>query len=1029
MSFNVKQLLMSITCLASVLIFGRSNPSVAEDKPTIDFARDVYPLLQRSCWECHGSEKQEADLRLDRRDEALRSATVIVKGNSARSELVRRISLPKGHDEVMPSRGALLSKAEIQLIRAWIDAGAAWPDQIEAPRHWAYVAPKRHPLPQPVEGAKSVIDVWVEARLHRENLKMSPTADRALLLRRLSLDLIGLPPSIAEVDAFVNDRAPQAYERQVERLLASSQFGVRWARLWLDYARYADSHGFQRDDFRDLWPYRDWVVQALNADMPFTQFTIEQLAGDLLPNATMSQRIATGFNRSAPTNVEAGSDPEETRVNQIHDRINTLGMVWLGATLECAQCHNHKYDPFTQRDYYGLFAFFNNTSLEADRTNPKVPGSIQFKGPSLDLEDNNAARKKLNAELTQVRQSLEELAKNAAQGLDEWEASAKQQARDAAREHVLELTSFESRGGATHEVLSDQSVLLSGEPVPDKDTYVITAQTMLTGIRGVKLEALIDESLPGKGPGRGDAQRPNFVLNDFKVSTASTKTPDRFEPVRFARARASFSQSNFPVANLLQSHNGPKGGWAINPKFHESHWAILETDQPLGRDEGAIFKFELVQNFGSGRSIGRLRLSLLTGGSTNTALPDAVLTALAVAPAKRTEKQKQAIVDFRLKSDPKAVALESEKAQLEAQLNALKPATTLVMREDTPRMSSLFQRGDFRNPGDRVTPSTPSSLHPFNASQRTRLELAQWLVSRDNPLVARVVVNRWWSELFGHGLVTTPEDFGIKGERPTHPELLDWLACEFMDNGWSMKHVLKTIVMSATYQQSSRVTAEHLAQDDRNLWYARGPRHRLEAELIRDNALTIAGLLNPKLDGPPIKPYQPDGLWVKVGGQRYEYEVSPGDEKYRRGLFVVLKRGAPYPSFVSFDANNRMACRVSRPRSNTPLQALALMNDPVYVEAAMAFARRIIVEHPDGSDESRLRHGFRIALSREPQPQEINVLYDLLKTERAERRDQPHAAKFSKSFSIPKESSPAEFAAWYAIATTLLNLDETITKR
>jgi len=1033
----------------------------------VDFSREVLPILQRACFECHDAKLQKGKLRLDARDGALQKSGVIIPGNSVRSELVRRITLPKGHDDVMPSRGEPLSKSQTDLIKAWIDQGAVWPDSVRIAKHWAYVKPVRSVVPS-VGNRQSAIgnplDAFILARLAKEGLQPSPEASPETLVRRLHLDLIGLPPTPAEVDAFVRECAPagghsafriphSALDRLVDRLLASPQFGVRWARPWLDYARYADSHGFQRDDFRDLWPYRDWVVNALNADMPFTQFTIEQLAGDLLSSATESQRIATGFNRSAPTNVEAGTDPEETRVNQIHDRVNTLGMVWLGATLECAQCHDHKYDPFTQRDYYGLFAFFNHTELEADRTNPKVPGSIQFKGPVMELADagSSGERQSILARIAVVAGQLAALEKSASAGQSEWEATLAKSAAQAAQEHVLNIADFDSTGGATHEILPDKSILISGEPAPDKDTYLVEVRTQLTGIRALKLETLTHDSLPGKGPGRGDEKRPNFVLNNFTVTAAPASQPAQARPVKFTKATASFSQSNFPVPNLLNADNTAKGGWAINPRFHEPHWALLETAEPLGFPGGTALRFKLEQNFGASRTIGRLRLTAIIGSVNGTALPAEVAEALKVPAAKRTAKQAKALAEFRLKDHPEHARLEKEKTRLEADLRKFKAPTTLVMRETTPRMSSVFTRGEFRTPGDKVEPHVPAVLHsllPVAADVRrltsesaignrksainqslltsapTRLDLAQWLVSRENPLVARVVVNRWWAELFGHGLVTTPEDFGIKGELPTHPELLDWLAVEFMDNGWSMKKLLKTIVTSAAYRQSSRVTPDLFARDDQNLFYARGPRHRLDAETIRDNALAIAGLLNPKQGGAPIHPYQPDGLWVKVGGQRYDYVVSPGDEKYRRGLYVIWKRGAPYPSFVNFDANSRLACRVKRPRSNTPLQALTLMNDPVYVEAAMAFAKRVLAERTTATD--RLTHAFRLATARAPRAEELATLTQLLESSRA--TDAKSAKEFIGKFDLPVGVTAEEFAAWYAVAAALLNLDETISK-
>jgi hypothetical protein len=759
-----------------------------------DFGKEIYPILKRSCLECHNSTEHKGGLRLDSAEGALDDPSILSLKKPIESELLRRITLPKEHEEVMPNRGESLSQRDVRLLREWIEAGAPWPDPFAAPQHWSLTRIERPPVPA---GAPHPVDAFVRDRLAREGLTPSPEAEKHTLLRRLHLDLTGIPPTLEETECFVADTTPEAYEKTVDRLLQSDQFGVKWARQWLDAARYADSHGFQRDDLRELWPYRDWVVAALNADMPFDRFTIEQLAGDLLPNPTLEQRVATGFNRSAPTNVEAGSDPEETRVNQVIDRVNTLGTVWLGSTLECAQCHDHKYDAFSQKDYYGLFAFFNNTSLEADRTSPKAPGSIQFKGPYLRLP---AA---------------------------EYEQKAK-----------------------------------------------------------------------------------------------------KVEPT-------------------------------------------IETEKN-------------------------------SNSSNNKAVPR------------------------RLRKEPEDT----------------NQHTTLIMQEDSPRMTTVFHRGDFRNPGAAVTPMVPAILHPLKSesSPPNRLDLARWLTDRENPLTARVTVNRWWGEIFGNGLVSTPEDFGVKGEPPTHPELLDWLASELFERGWSMKQLLRTILTSQTYKQRSDMPPVLRERDDRNLLLARGPRFRLDAELIRDNALAIGGLLNPRLKGEPIRPPQPPGWWNKVGGKQYVYETSPGEEQYRRGLFVVLKRGSPYPSLVNFDANARMACRVKRTRSNTPLQALTLLNDPVYVDAANAFAERI--RSSAGSEAERIATGFRLALGRPPaavEKEALLALFDSLRDDPAEPAAQPittpAAAGDSKSTpraanaaAVSTQAAQAELAAWRAVATTLLNLDETISK-
>jgi mono/diheme cytochrome c family protein len=944
----------------------------------VDFARDVYPVLQRSCFECHGAQKHKGGLRLDVREDAFKggdNGDTIVKGKPDESELVRRISLPKEDEDVMPNRGEKLGKPEIERIRAWISAGAPWPDGIKPAKHWAYVPPVRPAVPDLPDSTGNPIDAFVRARLIKEKLEPSPAAEPHVLARRLYLDLTGLPPSPAEVDEFVRaasvDLKP-AVENLADRLLASPQFGEKWARQWLDVARYADSHGFQRDDLVDIWPYRDWVIRAFNADMPFDQFTIEQLGGDLLPGATESQRIATGFNRCAPCNVEAGTDPEENRVNQVLDRVNTLGTVWLGSTLECTQCHDHKYDPFKQRDYYGLFAFFNSTELEADRSNPKAPGSIRFLGPYMKVSNPSV-------EAGQTRVVKEIAAAKA--GIAALTAKPVTKGAPGAEERVLTPSDFESAGGANHRVLEDGSVLLVGDP-PVTDTYTVTVQTPLKNIVGFKLETLTDPSLPGMGPGRGDPERTNFVLHTFAVTAAPIGRESEARAVKLADARADFSQVNFDVSGAIDDN--PKTGWAIAPQFHRPHWAIFRAVEPIAFESGAALTFRLAQEFGSARTIGRFRISALIGSYPAAAEPR--------------------------KHDPELRRLNARLAELEKEQRAMPASRSLVMSEIAqPRPAAIFRRGDFRNPGDAVEPGTPAVLHPFREEgPRNRLALARWLVSRENPLVARVTVNRLWAEIFGEGIVSTPEDFGIKGEPPSHPELLDWLAVELMDRGWSQKKLLRLIVTSATYRQNSRVSPEMLERDPRNHLLARGPRFRLSAEAVRDNALAIAGLLDLKQFGPPIHPPQPDGLWAKVGGQQYDYVVSPGSEQYRRGIYVVLKRGSPYPSFVNFDASSRPACRVRRTRSNTPLQALTLLNDPVYAQAARAFAFRIVREQPAAGVDERLDFAFRIALARPPAATELPILRKLYDSE------------------LAATGKPDE--AWLSIASALLNLDETITK-
>jgi len=961
---------------------------LSEEKSPEALAKDVFGILNRACFECHGPARQDGSLRLDSRESLIQggdSGSSIDSNEPKNSELLRRIILPKGHDDVMPKRGDVLTKRDVARIREWITHGATWSKNAAKEQHWSYVAPTKLAADSPIHHAsKHPIDALIQERLTREGLKPSEVADKRVLARRLYLDIIGLPPTPAEADEFAQEAAIDlraTVERWVDRLLKAPQYGEKWARPWLDAARYADSHGFQRDDLHEIWAYRDWVIKALNDDMPFDQFTIEQLAGDLLPDPTESQIVATGFNRCAPCNVEAGTDPEENRFNQVVDRVNTLGYVWLGSTLECSQCHNHKYDPFTQKDYYGLFAFFNQSELEADRSNPKTPGSIRFIGPYMNLKNEEADRE--NTELESKIASAKSKLNAALKKIDKVDSKKP----ETASLRVLKVIDFESQAGSNHEVLKDGSILLSDDNTPDTDTYSVIVDIRDVPLVGILLETLTHPSLPGMGPGRGDAARPNFVLNAFEVRTVDGSGNFTSVPIQLADAKADFSQGGFNPSKAIDNKED-RSGWAITPKFKEPHWVAFRVVDPVALEGTTQLNIRLIQNYGGARTIGRFRISAISNDYEN------VLSSVKEEPAN-------------------VVKLRNVLAKLEESRNSRPIPKTLVMRDiEEPRMSTMFARGDFRSPGQSVEPSTPAVLHPLQQSgPRNRLALAKWLASRENPLVSRVTVNRLWLEIFGAGLVTTPEDFGLKGEPPTHPELLDWLAIEFMENGWSQKKLLRSILTSETYRQSSRITPELLERDPNNSLLARGPRFRLSAESIRDNALAISGSLSLKQFGPPIRPPQPDGLWKKVGGQQYDYQVSPGEEQYRRGIYVVLKRMSPYPSFINFDATARLACRVNRGRSNTPLQALTLLNDPVYVDAATKLASRICNDRSNAKLDEQLEYAFRLAVARLPSQAEREALRTLFDEEKA---------------SSNKEGN--EDSAWFAVSSAIMNLDETITK-
>ncbi|MFT5301936.1 MAG: hypothetical protein ACI814_002749 [Mariniblastus sp.] len=1004
------------------------QPNSDRQDQAVDFARDVYPILQRACFECHGTRKQEGGLRLDQREDTLNSGVIEI-GDPDNSELFRRILLPRDDDEVMPAIGDPLAKRQVAILRRWIKQGGKWPEGFKAGKHWSYVAPQRPAVPSVAntERLQSPIDNFVSRRLSEEGLKPARMAATEKLVRRVYLDLIGLPPTPQEVDAFLGAPSEKRFEQLVDNLLERPQFGERWARPWLDLARYADSHGFQKDNIREHWAYRDWVIQALNNDMPFDQFTIEQIAGDLLPEATDSQRIATGFHRCAPTNVEAGSLPEETRIEQVIDRVNTTGAVWLGTTMECCQCHDHKYDPFSQKDYYQLLAFFNSTELEADRTSPDKPSSIQFNGPSMALSNpkRDARHADFKKQLATVNREQKKIRKTLDSDLETWVAMFAKESAEAPKTHVLDLANFESEGVTdSFKKLADGSILLIGGDPPETDVYTVRVLTQLKDIRKFRLDALQHESLPGEGPGRGDPKRRNFVLNEFSVETRPLDSASKGgaenevgQLLKFSSAKASFSQEKWNVSGAL--NNGAKAGWAIAPQFDRAHWATFNLSQPLDVSENTELVFKLTQQWGNARTIGRFRLSAVTGADEGASVPDALLKISKKPPAKWSRSDRNKLLDYRVKQDVGSSRITREIAKLKKQINDVAPDTTLVMVElEQPRMSNLFERGDYQKPGEIVQPRTPAILHAMPAGPPNRLTLARWLASPENPLVARVMVNRLWAELFGQGIVTTVEDFGIQGEPPSHPELLDWLAVEFMERGWSIKRLLKTIVMSATYQQSSNVTVELLEKDDQNRLLARGPRLRMDAEMIRDNALAISGLLDLKQYGRPIRPYQPDGIWTKTGGTSYQYAVSEGSEKHRRGIYVILKRGSPYPSFVNFDATARLACTVKRSRTNTPLQALTLLNDPVYVEAAQSLAKRVMKEKTGDTLDTRLDFAFQLCTARTPTDEERNTLREL----------HSRQLKTHQKHSTGTKAPDPELEAWRSVATVLLNLHETITK-
>lgn len=998
---------------------------VARAGDSIDFNRDIRPIISENCVHCHGPDEdsREAGLRLDTAEGAyfdLGGYQAVVPHDPDNSELWLRVDLEADDPDVMPPRKSkrVLTAEQKDLLKRWIESGGRYDE------HWAFVPPKKPEVPG---GEASAIDTFISRKLEEKGLSPSPLASPEKLIRRVSLDLIGIPPSPEEVSVFTTAYSTdpeQAWRNLVDRLLASPRFGERWARPWLDLARYADSNGFQADQLRDSWAYRDWVIRALNDGMPFDQFSIEQLAGDLLPDATVDQKIATGFHRTVTCNVEAGVHPEENRTNQVADRVNTTGTVWMGVTMECAQCHAHKYDPFTMEDYYGLFAYFNNTPLEVSEPSGETDVSHDFIGPFMDLpqsEEMIAKRNEIQGEM--ARLNREKKALNTEEKFAAWKDEVMVKSGAPPKWNVMDISSFETAGNETHEILEDQSVLVTG-PMPTQTTFTISVKSPTTTINGIRLEALTHDRLPGRGPGRGDAKRTNFVLTDFVMLVDG-------KPVELINARAGFSQTGWPVANAID--DDPVGtGWAIAPEFGKDHWATFQTAQPLSLKSGSRVQFVLDQQYRGGRTLGRVRLLASEEIPQSDDMDPELFALLKKDTLNNREKKK--LQELFESSQPEIATLNKKTRALSNKLNQLKPDQTLIMEElEKPRMTHVMNRGDYLDKGEPVSPGTPAIFAPVSPDlPKNRLGLAKWLVSEDNPLVARVTVNRWWAEIFGRGIVKTVEDFGTQSEPPTHPELLDWLAVEFIESGWSQKHILREIVMSRTYRQSSAITATHREVDPDNRYLARAPRFRMDAERIRDNALAVSGLLSEKMFGKPIMPYQPPGIWRQVGRNEPKWEENENEDRWRRGIYIVYRRAAPYPSMVNFDAPDRGSCVVARPRTNTPLQALTLINDPAYLEMALAFADRILGESPSKDPGERIDRAFQIAFSRNATPDEIRHLRKVLDERLTHFKVDPEAAnellRNVSGYYQSTHRNRVELASWFYIGNILLNLDEMVTK-
>ncbi len=874
-------LLASVALLAGITRGQEPVPIAAKGKDgpagKLQFARDVQPILAASCFTCHGpdAKTRKAGLRLDLREAAIRElrsgARAVVPGKPQESELVARI-FAAGRERMPPAKShAQLKDRDRAVLRHWIEQGAEYQE------HWAFVPPQRPtpPTPKTKGWARNPIDRFVLARLERAGLKPSPEADRYALARRAAIDLTGLPPTLAAVDRFVNDRRPDAFERYVDELLRSPAYGERWAYVWLDQARYADSNGYADDGPRTIWKYRDWVIAAFNSNMPFDRFTVEQLAGDLLPNPTIEQLIATAFHRNTLTNTEGGTDDEEFRTAAVVDRVNTTFQVWMGVTMACAQCHDHKYDPISQEEYFQIYAILNQTE-DSDKPDNR---------PTLatPLPEQLREKARLEAESAAIEKRWASPEFNAA--LDAWEKRVRK-----------------AEGGKQDGAPKD------GSARPKK------------GVKKDTLPANIEKILAIEAPRRSAAQRAELA--------------------KYFRSTA--------------------------PAFKDAH---------------------------------------------------------------------------------------NRQAALQKQLAGIKPISTPIMRElpaKQQRLTRIHIRGNFLDQGKPVSPGVPALFPALPKGPADRLALARWLVAPENPLTARVTVNRFWEQIFGVGLLETPDDFGIRGKLPTHPELLDWLATEFaapspsrspsplvgegsrgVRRAWDIKHLLKLIVTSATYRQSSRVTPDLVERDPDNRLFARGPRYRVAAEVVRDQALFAGGLLSPRIGGPPVRPERPKLKLNAAFGGATDWDTSLGEDKYRRALYTFWRRSTPYPSMIAFDAPSRNVCTVNRPRTNTPLQALVTLNDPCYVEAAQALARRMVREGGPTA-EARARHGFRLCLARPPHETELRRLVDLYQRARSKFAGDAKAAlelATQPLGPLPPGMDAADLAAWTVVANVVLNLDETFAKR
>ncbi len=1032
---------------------------VADD---VNFNRDVKPILSQNCFQCHGPDDahRSAGLRLDQRDGVLKPAEsgniAITPNDPDHSELLARVTSDDASLHMPPAEsGKVLTTAQIEILRRWIKDGAKYEG------HWAFEFPKHSAIPTvPQSNAVRIgnpIDNFILSRLQTENLHQSSEADRATLIRRATLDLTGLPATLAEVDAFLNNSADDAYEKLIDRLLASPHYGERMAISWLDNARYADSNGFQTDSSREMWAWRDWVIHAYNTNMPFDQFTIEQLAGDMLPNATREQIIATGFNRNHRLNGEGGRIEQEWFVETVIDRVETTGLTWLGLTLNCCRCHDHKYDPISQREFYQFFAYFNSVEESgvlspATQRVENTPPLMTITTPELEAE-----KDRLHQEIESAKSQRDTSQAQLPDLLAAWESHVKQRKSRVVWQQS-ESRSVKSIGGATLVRQDDGSWLATGQN-PANDEYRIEIPLKSDRLSGILLETMPDPKLPAQSLGRGS--NGNFVLTGVSAELQVEGQPN--QSVELTKVQADYEQPNYTAAKLqlsvLAESNRPQAGsgWAIdgnNPEKKVTRRIYFAPVTPTAVPENAVLLIRLTHDSQfADHNVGRFRISISDAdtdqvGLGDRGLPSDIQAMIDLASDARSPQQSERLQNyFRDQTDNPIRTAQTALAAAEKRLADFQAnlPTTMVMKETARREAFILTRGEYDRPADKVERKVPGFLPPLKeGTSNDRLGLAQWIVSDSNPLTARVWVNREWERFFGTGLVRTSENMGSQAEFPSHPGLLDWLAVEFMRptalpgvqgspaGSWDMKALQKLILMSATYRQTSKADPQSLQRDPENRLLSRGPRFRLSAELIRDQALAVSRLLVDKIGGPSVRPYMPDGVWDETSkyGDLRGYKHDKGEGLYRRTMYTIWKRTAAPPSLLLFDASSREVCTIKRSRTNTPLQALALLNEVTYIEAAKSLAVRIIQEGGQSSVD-RMTFGFRLVTGRHPSQEELNVLSAGFQEDHDAFLKSPVAGQQLLAVGelrAPADSDPLELASWTVTANVLLNLDEFVTR-